>query len=107
MNIAEMTLSELRDKAKDLGLKGVTKYRKAQLIEYIEQNNTTTEEETVNKPVKVLEEIKQETIKQETIKQEQPKQSKDFIQQEIKVEQPIQALKPKKEGQYRQDKHHN
>ena len=46
MEVANMTLSDLREKAKNLGLKGVTKYRKAQLIEFIEKE---TEKETAAK----------------------------------------------------------
>ncbi len=39
-----MGLAELREKAKDLGLKSVTKYRKNDLIEYLKENLETKED---------------------------------------------------------------
>lgn len=42
-----LSLNELRDKAKELGLRSVTKYRKAELVDYIEENNKNKNETEV------------------------------------------------------------
>lgn len=53
MNLKEMSLIELRETAKGMGLKSVTKYKKIELIDWIENNKTDS---SVKVETKVLDE---------------------------------------------------
>ncbi len=57
MNLEQMSLAELREEAKAMGLKSITKYRKVELIEWILSNSKTAEAEK-------LEEHEQVTIEE-------------------------------------------
>lgn len=95
-----LTLNELREKAKELGLKGITKFKKSELQEYIKENTvkkkeklaepkakkTIQKKETEEKTIKApkLEEVKKEAPKPKVIKEVEPIVKRMLVEEEIK-----------------------
>lgn len=77
MNLKELSLIELRDIAKDMGLKSITKYKKIELIEWIGNNSVDT---SVKVEDRALDDKVIKPILQPVLTQVEPVQRKNNIE---------------------------
>jgi transcription termination factor Rho len=106
MELQEMTLSQLREKAKESGLKGYSKYKKSDLIDYLLDKKEVEKIEVIEiiKPKELAKEPVEITKPKEAVelKEETPVEIKEETPVELKEETPIE-LKEETPGEIKEN----
>ena len=105
MDLQEMTLNQLRERAKETGLKGYSKLKKSDLIEFFTSNISKTskkESETIEVfeiinseiPDEITDEVKVEEIKEEITPEIKADVKVEEVKEEVIVEEITPEIKP-------------